>query len=185
MSATILQTITVQPFLATESAGSFDTALLILRLALGPMLFAHGYQKLFMGGRIEGTAGWFESMGMKPGKVNAWAAALTETGTGVLMTVGLLTPFAAAGMVGVMVVAWFTHRGEFYVFKDGWEYNFVIGAVAIAIGTLGAGAFSLDCLFGLDETLSGWTGLAIAAGLGLLAGFGTLAIFYKPEPSSD
>ncbi len=168
--------------LAATSSSSFDAAILIIRLALGPMLFMHGYQKLFMGGRIEGTAGWFESMGMKPGKVNAWMAALTETGTGVLMTLGLLTPFAAAGMVGVMVVAWFTHRGTFFVFKDGWEYNFVIGAVAIAIGTLGGGAWSVDGLFGIDDSLSGWLGLAIAAGLGLAAGFGSLAVFYRPDP---
>lgn len=165
---------------AEASTSSVDTALLILRLALGPMLFAHGYQKMFMGGRIEGTAGWFESMGMKPGKVNAWMAALTETGTGILMTVGLLTPLAAAGMVGVMVVAWFTHRGEFFVFKDGWEYNFVIGAVAIAVGTLGAGSWSLDELFDIRESLAGWPGLVISA-LGLLAGFGTLAMFYRPD----
>jgi putative oxidoreductase len=167
--------------LAAASVSSFDAALLLLRLTLGPMLFAHGYQKLFMGGRIEGTAGWFESMGMKPGKVNAWAAALTETGTGVLMTVGLLTPFAAAGMVGVMVVAWFTHRGEFFVFKDGWEYNFVIGAVAVGIGALGAGGWSLDGLLGIEDDLAGWLGLAIAAGLGLAAGLFTLAVFYRPD----
>ena len=175
---------TLAGLFADSTASSTDTALLILRLALGPMLFAHGYQKLFMGGRIEGTAGWFESMGMKPGKVNAWAAALTETGTGVLMTVGLLTPFAAAGMVGVMVVAWFTHRGAFFVFKDGWEYNFVIAAVAIGVGTLGAGEFSLDEVFGIRDTLAGWTGLAISAGLGLAAGFGTLALFYRPDPET-
>ncbi|MGI9577002.1 MAG: DoxX family protein [Microthrixaceae bacterium] len=171
--------------LAETSQSSFDTAMLILRLALGPMLFAHGYQKMFMGGRIEGTAGWFESMGMKPGKLNAWAAALTETTTGVLITIGLLTPFAAAGMVGVMVVAWFTHRGEFFVFKDGWEYNFVIGAVAVAVGTLGAGQWSVDELLGIGESLAGWPGLAISAGLGLLAGFGTLALFHRPDPPEE
>lgn len=171
--------------LAEASPESFDTAVLILRLALGPMLFAHGYQKLFMGGRIDGTAGWFDSMGMRPGRLNAWAAALTETGAGVLMTIGLLTPFAAAGMVGVMVVAWFTHRGEFFVFKDGWEYNFVIGAVAVGVGTLGAGRFSVDDLLGIGDTLAGWPGLAISAGLGLAAGFGTLAVFYKPDPAGE
>ena len=171
--------------LAETTQSSVDTGLLILRLALGPMLFAHGYQKLFMGGRIEGTAGWFESMGMRPGKLNAWMAALTETGTGVLMTLGLFTPFAAAGTVGVMVVAWFTHRGVFFVFKDGWEYNFVIGAVAVAVGTLGAGSWSLDDVFGIGADLAGWTGFVIAAGLGLVAGLGTLAIFYKPEATTE
>lgn len=169
--------------LAEASQSSFDAAMLVLRLALGPMLFAHGYQKLFMGGRIEGTAGWFESMGMKPGKLNAWAAALTETSTGVLMTLGLLTPFAGAGMVGIMVVAWFTHRGAYFVFKDGWEYNLVVGMVAVGIGTLGAGSWSLDDVIGIGDDLAGWPGFAIAAGLGLVAGFGTLALFYRPGPS--
>lgn len=171
--------------LAATSQSSFDAAMLILRLALGPMLFAHGYQKLFMGGRIDGTAGWFESMGMKPGRVNAWAAALTETTSGVLMTLGLLTPFAAAGMVGVMVVAWFTHRGVFFVFKDGWEYNFVIGAVAVAVGTLGPGAWSLDDLLGIADDLNGWLGFGIAAGLGIVAGLGTIAVFYRPDPPAS
>lgn len=171
--------------LAEASQSSSDTALLLLRLALGPMLFAHGYQKLFLGGRIDGTAGWFESMGMKPGRLNAWAAALTETSTGVLMTLGLLTPFAGAGMVGVMVVAWFTHRGAYFVFKDGWEYNLVIGIVAVAVGTLGAGSWSLDDAIGIADDLAGWPGFAIAAGLGLLAGFGTLALFYRPDPSPE
>ena len=120
-------------------------------------------------------------MRMQPGKLNGWAAASTETTCGVLMTLGLLTPFAAAGMVGVMVVAWFTHRGAFFVFKDGWEYNVVIGAVAIAVGTLGAGDYSVDGLLGIADDLSGWLGFAIAAGLGLAAGFGTLALFYRPD----
>lgn len=170
--------------LAAPSSSSTDAALLIIRLALGPMLFAHGYQKLFLGGRIEGTAGWFESMDMKPGRLNAWMAALTETGSGVLMTLGLLTPFAAAGMVGVMLVAGFKNRDAFFVFKDGLEYNVVIAMVAIAVGTLGAGSWSLDGLLGLDTDLAGWLGFAISAGLGILAGLGTLAAFYRPDPAS-
>ena len=55
-----------------------DVVLLAVRLFLGPMIFAHGYQKFFRGGRIAGTAGWFESIGMKPGRVNALAAATTH-----------------------------------------------------------------------------------------------------------
>ena len=150
---------------------------------LGPMLFAHGYQKLFMGGRIEGTAGWFESMGMRPGRLNAWAAALTETGTGVLMTIGLLTPFAAAGMVGVMVVAWFTHRGAFFVFKDGWEYNSRHRRRRGGRRHPRSRPWSLDDVLGIGDDLAGWTGFAISAGLGLVAGFGTIAVFHRPAPA--
>ncbi|MCB1013141.1 MAG: DoxX family protein, partial [Microthrixaceae bacterium] len=72
-----------------------------------------------------------------------------------------------------------------FVFKDGWEYNFVIGAVAVAVGTLGAGSWSLDDVFGIGADLAGWTGFVIAAGLGLVAGLGTLAIFYKPEATTE
>jgi putative oxidoreductase len=176
---------TSQLGLAASSNASADAALLVLRLAIGPVMFAHGYQKMFLGGRIEGTAGWFESMGMRPGKLNAWMAALTETGTGVLLTLGLLTPLAGAGIVGVMVVAWFTHRGAFFVFKDGWEYNLVIAMVAVAIAGLGSGGWSLDDLLGISEDLSGWTGLALAAGLGLLSGVATIALFHRPEPPAE
>ncbi len=171
--------------IASTTASGVDLALLILRLALGPMLFAHGYQKMFLGGRIDGTADWFESMGMKPGRLNAYAASLTEMGTGILMTLGLLTPLAAAGMVGVMVVAWFTHRGAFFVFKDGWAYNAVIAAVAVAVAGLGAGRWSIDCALGIGGDLDGWLGLAVAAGLGAVSGAGTIAAFYRPEAVAD
>jgi putative oxidoreductase len=175
--------VTSQLGLAAVTTSSADAALLVLRLAIGPMMFAHGYQKVFLGGGIEGTAGWFESMDMRPGRLNAWMAAITETGTGALLTLGLLTPLAAAGMVGVMVVAWFTHRGTYFVFKDGWEYNIVIAMVVVAIAGLGPGGWSLDDLLGLADDLSGWTGLALAAGLGLVSGLATIAVFHRPEPT--
>jgi putative oxidoreductase len=171
--------------LSAASTSSVDAGLLVLRLAIGPMMFAHGYQKMFLGGRIAGTAGWFESMDMRPGRLNAWMAALTETGTGVLLALGLITPLAAAGIVGVMVVAWFTHRGAYFVFKDGWEYNLVIAMVAVAVGTLGPGGWSLDDLLGIADDLSGWTGFAVGAGLGVLSGLATLAVFHRPEPAES
>jgi len=39
---------------------------------------AHGYAKVFKGGKLDGTAGWFDSIGMKPGAVHARLAAGTE-----------------------------------------------------------------------------------------------------------
>src|SRR5687768_16798006 len=99
-----------------------DEGLLLIRVVLGLTLAAHGYAKVFKGGRIPGTAGWFDSMGMKPnGKVHAWLAALTEMGAGILFALGLLTPLAAAGFVGLMVVAaWTSHRDNgFFIVKNG------------------------------------------------------------------
>ena len=63
---------------AFSSPEELSIGLLILRVAAGVTIAAHGYGKFFQGGRIPGTAGWFDSMGMKPGKVHAVLAATTE-----------------------------------------------------------------------------------------------------------
>ena len=84
---------------------AIDVVLLVVRLYLGLMIFTHGYRKVFRGGKLAGTARWFDSIGMKPGKLHARAAAFTELGVGVLITFGLLTPLAAAGLMSVMLVA--------------------------------------------------------------------------------
>ena len=54
-----------------------DFGLLVLRVGLGVTLMLHGYAKIFLGGRLKGTAGWFESMGLRPGSFHARAAAGT------------------------------------------------------------------------------------------------------------
>ena len=77
---------------------TIDLVLLVVRVAAGITLALHGYQKFFMGGRIQGTAGWFESLGMKPGRLHAYLAACTEITCGIGFAVGLLTPLTAAGV---------------------------------------------------------------------------------------
>ena len=71
--------------LAATNAHAVNLALLALRASLGAMILAHGLNKFFGGGRIPGTAAWFESIGMRPGRVNALLAATTEVGVGVLL----------------------------------------------------------------------------------------------------
>ena len=77
-----------------------DFGLLLLRVVLGLTMAAHGYNKFFGGGRINGTAGWFDSIGMKPGMFHARVAATTEMAAGIGLAVGLLTPVPAAGFRG-------------------------------------------------------------------------------------
>jgi putative oxidoreductase len=161
----------------------YDLGLLVLRLVLGVTLAAHGYNKFFGGGRIPGTARWFESIGMKPGKFHATVAATTEMAAGLGLAAGLLTPIPAAGFVSLMLVAaWTVHRHNgFFIVKEGWEYNLVLAIAAIAVATLGAGRFSLDwVIFGVNNPLNGWNGLAISVGLGLAGALGQLLIFYRP-----
>lgn len=161
----------------------FSVVMLVFRVIFGFIFALHGLGKIK--GGIGGTAGWFDSMGMKPGKVHARAAAGTEIGTGVLLALGLLTPFAAAGMVGVMVVAgWTVHRNNgFMIVNDGWEYTFVVALVAVFLAGLGPGEFSVDEALGLADSLNGWVGVAIAVGLGVAGGVGQLAAFYRPPPA--
>ncbi|MGV0849668.1 DoxX family protein [Mycolicibacterium phlei] len=170
---------------------AYDVGVLILRVVLGLTMAAHGYNKFFGKGGLAGTAGWFDSMGMKPGRFHAAVAATTEMAAGIGLAVGLLTPVPAAGFVALMLVAaWTVHRANgFFIVKEGWEYNLVLGAAAVGIATIGAGKLSLDyALFGSTgffDYLHGWWGLIISLGLGLLGGIGQLVIFYRPPAKTS
>ena len=163
-------------------AGS-DLALLIFRSSIGITIAAHGWNKIFGGGRIKGTSRWFQSIGMKPGTFNAWMAALSEILCGLILCLGFLTSFAAAGIIGIMVVAgWTVHRNNgFFIIKEGWEYVFVLSVAALAIATLGPGDWSIDHTLGISEDLMGWAGFWIAGGLGIGAGLLQLLLFFRPE----
>ncbi len=168
---------------ALDSNDGFHAAVLLLRVVIGLTIAAHGWNKFFGGGRIAGTAAWFDAMGMKPnGKVHAVLAASTELGAGVMLALGLVTPLAAAGIVGLMVVAaWTVHRSAgFFVVKNGWEYNLVLATVAVAVATMGPGKFSLDDQIGWDFPFTPKLDLAVSAGLGLLAAIALLAACYRP-----
>jgi putative oxidoreductase len=173
-------------FAAVNEIGTFDQVslgLLLIRVVLGLTLAAHGLNKFFGGGKIPGTARWFDSMGMKPnGKVHAVMAASTETGAGFLFALGLLTPLAAAGFVGLMIVAgWTVHRPNgFFIVKEGYEYNLIIAVVAVGIAIIGPGRYSLDWALGFDFAFDPPVAFALSAVLGTVAGIGLLAACYRP-----
>ncbi len=163
--------------------GAYDVGLLILRLVLGLTLAAHGYNKFFGGGRIPGTAGWFESIGMKYGTFQAVVAATTEISAGLGLAAGLLTPIPAAGFVALMLVAaWTVHRHNgFFIVKEGWEYNLILATAAVGVATLGPGRYSLDYqIFGPQLFHPGWYGLFGSLLLGIGGAVGQLALFYRP-----
>ncbi|MDO9174615.1 MAG: DoxX family protein [Actinomycetota bacterium] len=163
-----------------------DFGLLLLRLVFGVFLAYHGYNKVFGGGGLAGTARWFGSIGMKWPLWQARLAAATEIGAGLMFAAGLLTPLAAAGMVGVMVVAIVVEHWTvgFFSFKptQGWEYCASIVVVAVAVGTMGAGRWSLDRAFDLE--LTGWTGAVVAAVAGIGGAVAQLAVSYRPKEKS-
>ena len=168
-----------------SDAAAIDLAVLLLRCGVGAVMLAHGINHIRP--NIDGTAAWFGSMGMQPAKLHAWLASVTEIGAGLALIVGLLTPFAAAGVVGVMFVAWaINHRGNgFFIFRpgEGWEYVMTLGIVGLALGALGPGAWSLDDALELTGDLTGTTGLLIASIGGVGGGAALLAGFWRPPPA--
>ncbi|MDQ6945099.1 MAG: DoxX family protein [Actinomycetota bacterium] len=168
---------------ATTTRGA-GAASMLLRLAVGPMLVVHGCNKIFGSGGLEGTAKYFESLGLRPGALHARLGAGTEIGAGALMTLGALSPLPAAGAIGVMATAARTdHKGKgFLVFKGGWEYTGVVAVAAAAMAALGPGPLSVDRLRGKDRSGKRWALLAVVLGLGGAAGILTRV---KPEPLDE
>ncbi|HEY9410189.1 MAG TPA: DoxX family protein [Jiangellaceae bacterium] len=162
-----------------------DLALMLLRLAVGGTMIAHGVNHWRGGGKIAGTAGWFESLGLRHGTLQAWASVVTEIGAGVLLILGLITPLAAAAVVSVMLVAaLLAHRPNgFFIFKDGWEYVMILAVVAVVLGVTGPGTISLDSA--LDIVYDGWVGGAVALGAGVLGTVLLLAAFWRPQRQDE
>jgi len=159
-----------------------DVALLMVRVVLGLTLAAHGVNKAQS---LDGTSGWFDSIGMRPGRLHARFAAGGEILAGVFFALGFLTSFAALGFVGLMTVAWYTsHRtAGFFIIKEGWEYVMVLAVVATTVAMLGPGQISVDDALGIADDLDGYVGLAISAGGGLASAGLLLAVFFRPPPA--
>lgn len=160
-----------------------NAGLLILRIAIGIVMIAHGYNHIFRGGKIQGTAGWFESLGMKPGILHAWLASLTELGAGAMLIAGFLTPLAAGGVVGVMLVALITNhlKNGFFIFRpgEGYEYVLTLLLTGLAIGGIGAEQWSIDDSIN-SAWLWGWKGMLVTAVAGIGGGVALLAVFWRP-----
>ncbi|MFY4774101.1 DoxX family protein [Metabacillus sp. RGM 3146] len=126
--------------------------LLLIRLVIGLSFVGHGSQKLFgsFGGHgIEGTGGFFESIGIKPGKTMALMAGLSELVGGLLFALGFLTPLGALAIIVTMLIAIVKVHGAngFWVTQNGYEFNLVLIVVALGVALIGAGQYSLDALF--------------------------------------
>ncbi|HVM01605.1 MAG TPA: DoxX family protein [Acidimicrobiales bacterium] len=170
-----------------------DLTLLLIRLAVGGVLAAHGAQKLFgwFGGHgLGGTARFLESLGFRPGRPYAWVLGGAELGGGVLLALGLLTPFAAAAVAGVMLAATVAVHWDkgFFAENGGFEFPLVLGVGAIAVAIAGAGAYSLDGALGWSIGGEAWgvlaAGLAVVASAAVLASRGARLPRWRRRPST-
>lgn len=132
-----------------------DFALLIIRLVVGLIMAGHGAQKLFGwygGPGMAGIQGWLGSIGLRPAGFWAFMAGLTEFGGGLLVAVGLLSPFGELAVIAAMIMAIaLGHWGKgLWSTNGGSELPLINLLVCLALGLIGPGAFSLDAMFGLS-----------------------------------
>jgi len=162
-----------------------NLAALVLRVALGGLMAGHGAQKLFgsFGGPgLQGTSGFMEMLGLKPGRPWAVLAGLSEFGGGVLTLLGFLSPLGPLGVIGSMSMATTkAHWGKpIWVTSGGAELPITNIAAALALILNGPGRISLDRSLGVR--LPGWL-----APVGLVAIL--LTVLYggigAPEPPSE
>lgn len=132
---------------------SVNLGLLILRLALGLVVAAHGSQKLFgwFGGPgIAGTSGWLSSMRLRPATLWAVMAGLSEFGGGLLLVLGVLSPLGSLGIIAAMLMAIIlAHWPRFWGAEGGLEYPLVNLLAALALAITGPGRWSVDAALGI------------------------------------
>jgi putative oxidoreductase len=131
----------------TFPAPARDLAVLLGRIAVGLVFFAHGWQKLFTNG-IDGTSAFFDSVGVPAASAAAWFAGLVELVGGAALIVGFAVPAAGLVLLVDMMGAFlFVHAGAgLFVEQGGYELVLVLGAASLLLAAVGAGRFSVDHL---------------------------------------
>lgn len=164
---------------------NYDLAILILRVAIGLTVAAHGAQKLFGwfgGSGFSGAIAMASKMRLRPVRWWALMAGLTEFGGGVLLALGFLHPLGPLGVAAAMLSAvLLAHWPRFFSSNRGMEYPLVLLAGALALGLMGAGSYSLDALIGLalPEPVSFLTGLVL-----VVVGQTVALVTRSPEPAA-
>jgi putative oxidoreductase len=135
-----------------------DIGVLIVRIVIGSLFVVHGTQKLFgwFGGYgLEGTAGFMGQLRYRRPRFAAFGAGVIETGAGLFLAIGLLTPLAAAAILGVMINAIVSAK-----FKQGliggYELDLLYAAAAVGLAFTGARRYSVDGAIGWDLAGTAW-----------------------------
>lgn len=132
-----------------------DLAGLALRMVIGTVFFAHGWNHAFGTGGIDGTATWLSGFGMRWPRFQAVTSAVVEIAGGTMLIMGAVTPLACSALGVTYFVVWVTaHRTNgFFIFRDGYEYVMALAVVALSRPLVGPGGASVDALLG-NERLS-------------------------------
>ena len=120
-------------------------ALTTLRVAVGVIMVAHGWQKLM---DPEATTASFASMGIFVPELSVWLAIVGELFGGLGLLVGFSTRVAALGPVCVMLgaIVWVHLGNGLFATNGGFELPLVILLAALYFVFRGAGPISIDAL---------------------------------------
>src|ERR671912_2970886 len=171
-----------------NNSGVNEAAPMIVRVVQGSLMAGHRAQKLFgsFGGPgLEGTSGFMEMLGMRPGRLWAYLAGLAEFGGGVLTALGLLHPLGPLGIIGAMSMATRkAHWGKpIWVTEGGAELPVLNIAISTALMIREPDAFSLDRLLGIR--LPRWVGLVGLVGIILTLLYAELGAEEAPEQEQE
>ena len=129
---------------APSRPSTLDLGLLLLRIAVGGTLVAHGLQKLFVY-TVPGVTQSFAGMGVPAAEVVAPAVATIELVGGALIVAGVGTRiaglFAAAAMLGAVFTAHLS--AGFFAADGGFELPLLLACAAVALALTGPGRLSL------------------------------------------
>lgn len=127
-----------------DTAKTLHYGLLVIRVALGIVMVAHGGQKLFTFGHA-GVAGGFAQMGMPAPQVAAALIIAVEFFGGLMMLAGLLTRWVGLAFAFAMLVASVqVHLPNGFFMPGGYEFTMALGAMALGLALTGGGRFSAD-----------------------------------------
>ncbi|TDC85190.1 DoxX family protein [Micromonospora sp. KC606] len=127
-----------------------DVAILLARIGIGIVFFAHGWQKLVTNG-VDGTAAFFGQAGVPLPTLSAWFATLVELVGGAALIVGAGVTVAglllALNMAGALL---FVHASNgLFADQGGYEFVLTLGLASLLLAAVGAGRLSVDhLLFG-------------------------------------
>jgi putative oxidoreductase len=168
---------------------SINFALLLARVWIAIMFFAHGWRHVKALRSGPGMANWFESLGLKPGPLHAQLVTITEVTVPFALALGFLTPVMYGAVAAVVLVAFMTNhlKNGFFLSsaKEGYEYVVTVAVVSIALGTLGPGQWSLDDAFDFSFPFDPGKALLITAAVGIGGAALFLAAFWRPPRRVD
>jgi putative oxidoreductase len=168
---------------------SLNFALLLARVWIAIMVFAHGWRHVKALRSGPGMANWFESLGLKPGPLHAQVVTLTEIVIPIALALGFLTPLSYGGVAALMIVAFLTNhlRNGFFLStaKEGYEYVVTVAVVSIALGTVGPGQWSLDHAFDFSFPFDPDQALLLTALVGIGGAAAFLGAFWRPPKQVD